>query len=165
MSKGIDKPIDACVLNLLAKLYPSNTRQFLGRVFREQSNGKIKPIYYTSSDQYIDCLKNDSIDAQCFFDLQPITKFNSSVLECEIWSLWMLNLTALYPTLTRTEATEQAQYDIGRLLDHPSFEITRIVRDFEGFKGYDFSDINVSSFSPHYLLRFDLKLFYSNNNC
>lgn len=165
MSKGADKAIDACISNLLSKLYKANTRQFLGRVFREQSNGKIKPIYYTSNDQYIDCLKNSSVDAQCFFDLQPITKFDGGISECEIWCCWMLNLTALYPSLTITEATEQAQYDIGRLLTHPSFEITRIVRDFEGFKGYDFSDINISSLSPHYLLRFDLKLFYPNMNC
>jgi hypothetical protein len=40
----------------------------------------------------------------------------------------MLDLLALYPTLTRTEATEQAHIDILTYLDHPSFTIKKIVR-------------------------------------
>ena len=164
MSKGIDIPIDALLADFTAYLWNSNVRAFYGRVFRNERDGKISPEIWLSADKYIDVLKDVSKDAQCFFDVQPNTTMDSDVCTASVWLCFMVNLTKLFPSLIRTEATEKAQEDVISLIMSSQFTIDKngLIPGFTGFKDYYWDDASKADMSPHYLFRFNLQTIYTN---
>jgi len=161
MSIGIDILIDACVTNMTAKLWKAYSPSFKGRIFRNEVNGKIKPEYYVSANEYQEVLTNDTLSATCFFDVLPTHKYlGGQDFEAEMRACFMLNLATLYSTYTRTEATEAAKYDILKYLQ--DFDVIQAITGYEGFKDYDFTYASAKGdMSPYYLIRFDLKVNYS----
>jgi len=170
MSKGIDISIDQLLTDFNAYLWTNKVRSFYGRVFRNErfEIGKISPeVYISANEPAREVLKEYKYDAQCFFDVQPNETINTYIHSVDIWLCFMVNLQAIYPLLTRTEATERIQTDVEQLLINSNFTITGMVRGFEGFKGYDFGSVAYAraDMSPHYLFRFNLKSTYINSNC
>ncbi|HEY5590684.1 MAG TPA: hypothetical protein VIK55_06660 [Paludibacter sp.] len=167
MSKGIDIPIDALLADLNTYLWTANIRSFYGRVFRnvKADSSKVCPEIWTVGNKYIDVLKDSSKDAQCFFDVQPSPANSKDIFTSDVWLCLMLNLTNLYPSLSRMEATDQVQRDVMDLLMSSQFEITGMT-GAEGFTGYDWGeDTNVqvkADMSPHYLLKYTLQVTYIN---
>jgi hypothetical protein len=163
MSKGIDISIDALVADFTAYLWTSNIRSFYGRVFRNERNGRISPEVWVTPNKYVEVLKDTAKDAQCFFDVQPSVPMVADICEADIWLCFMVNLQKLYPTLTRTEATEQAHADVLDLIMSSEFTVdkTGLIPGFTGFKDYDWDEA-AANMSPHYMFRFNLNKIYSN---
>lgn len=169
MSKGIDISINQLLTDFQTYLWTDKTRSYYGRVFRNErfEVSKISPEIWITPDNYIEVLKDYSKDAQCFFDVQPNETVNTYIHSSEIWLCFMVNLKAIYPNLTRTEATERVQTDVEQLLINSNFTITGMVRGFEGFRNYDFGENPQykADMSPHYLFKFNLRSTYINSNC
>jgi len=172
MSKGIDVHIDALVTEFNSNLWIGKVNSFFGRVFRNERfegfQSTISPEIWTSTTEYIEVLKNDRKDAQCFFDVQPIDSVEGgNVHNSTVWICFLVNLQKLYPSLTRTEATEEAHREAQQIIVNSPFEITGLLRGFEGFTGYDWGKDKQfhADKSPHYLFRFDTTLEYVNSNC
>lgn len=170
MSKGIDIPIDYLLANFTASLWTTKTRGFYGRVFRNERFGsftsKVSPeVYVSASEPAKEVLKDDTKDAQCFFDVQPTETVIGDVHTANVLVCFMVNLLTVYPSLTRTEATEQVMRDVEQLILSSDFDITGTVRGFTGFAGYDWGDEAVQAktdMHPHYLFRFDTTVNYVN---
>ncbi len=170
MSKGIDIKIDELLADMNANLWTSNVRGFNGRVFRNErfGTGKVSPEVWLSPNSYIEVLKDNSKDAQCFFDVQPNIEINTDIHTADVWLCFMVNLAKVYPTLTRTEATEQVQKDVKDLILNSSFRITGLITGYQGFTGYDWGEDSAQTkadMSPHYLFRYNLTLTYVNSSC
>lgn len=171
MSKGIDIPIDTLVSDFTANLWTGKVNSFYGRVFRNERNGSnVRPeVWLAGTDKYINVLKDISKDAQCFFDVQPNTTIVSDIYTSDVWLCFMVNLYALYPSLTRTEATQQVHEDVKDLIMMSQFNINGLVTGIEGFNGYEWGEENTnqerSDMSPHYLFRYNLSITYINSNC
>jgi len=167
---GIDKHINMAVEDLNANLWFGKNTSFYGRCFRNEKRGQIgtviKPELYTSANDYVDVLLDDTKGGQCFFDVQPTNPSDENgIYSSETWACFMVNLTTVYPTLNRTEATEQAHTDAEEILNN-HFPITGLVRGFEGFKGYDWGADHQAhvDMQPYYLFRFNLTIKYNNSN-
>lgn len=165
MSKGIDIPIDALITDFTNSLWIGNICQFYGRVYRnEVKDGyrtQIQPIYYINHDG-IDVLKDDRKDAQCFVDVMPIRKFTGDVIEAEVRVLFMVNMAALYPLLSRSDAIEQVMADVKNELLASEFEITQMVSSYEAFSDYKWEEQSDADTKDDHVFRFDLKLIYIN---
>jgi len=170
MSKGIDISIDSLFADFTANLWTDKVRSFYGRVFRNErfEIGKISPeVYISANEPAREVLKEYKYDAQCFFDVQPNIAINFDIHTAEVWVCFMVNLQAIYPSLTRTEATEQVHKDVKDLILMSQFNISGLVTGFQGFNGYDFGDVAYaySDMHPHYLFRFNLNITYVNSSC
>jgi hypothetical protein len=169
MSKGIDISINQLLTDFTARLWTNKVRSFYGRVFRNErfEIGKISPEIWITPNNHIEVLKDNSKDAQCFFDVQPNETVNVNIHTATVWLCFMVNLSKIHPELTRTEATERIQTDVEHLLIDSNFKIEGMVRGYEGFKGYDFGkDAQaLADVSPNYLFRFNLSCTYINSNC
>lgn len=172
MSKGIDIAIDKLVQNFNDNLWVGKNNSFYGRVFRnerfENFSSKIAPEIWKNGKDYVEVLKNDNFDGQCFFDVQPNIAINGNVYTAEVWLCFMLNLQSVYPAIPRTEATEEAHRDTSDIIVYTEFEMNGLVTGFQGFTGYDWGD-NAdqarSDMSPNYLFRYNLNLTYVNKKC
>jgi hypothetical protein len=166
MSKGIDTPINELIDLFLTNLWTSKTRQFYGRIFRNEKRMgfiiKIQPLYYVGTEA-VDPLKDDRKDAQCFVDVMPDRKMFADVIEAECRILFMVNLLALYPSLTHTEAVEQVMADVKRQIMLSEFETIQMVSGYEAFNDYHWSEDALSDLQNHHLFRFDLLLTYIND--
>lgn len=168
MSKGIDIPIDDLILLFNTYLWTTKVRSFYGRIFRNEiPNGygvKIQPLYYGAvGSEPIEVLKDDRKDAQCFVDVMPNRKMNTDVIEAECRVCFMVNLTAIYPTLTRTEAIETVMNDVKNYIMASQFEFIQLVSGYEAFKDYQWNEDVISDMSGNHLFRFDLKTIYLND--
>jgi len=169
MSKGIDIPIDALLAYFNTYLWVGKVNSFYGRVFRNIKNdqSKICPeILLTGTNTYIDVLKDSSKDAQCFFDAQPQSPNAKDIFTSDVWLCFMVNLSKLYPLLSRSEAQDQVQRDVIDLLMSGQFEITGF-SGYEGFTGYDWGEDQTiqakADMSPHYLFKYTLQATYINS--
>lgn len=165
MSIGIDIHIDALVGDFNSLLWPTvSNRSFYGRVFRNERNDSISPEIWTTPHNYIEVLKDYKYNAQCFFDRQPDISVNSNVQQATVWVCFMVNLQAIYPNLTRTEATEQVHFDVKEILETRPFQIQNLVTGFTGFESYDWGNDGQAraDMSPHYLFRFTTLIDYTN---
>ena len=167
MSRGVDIPINDLLRLFNTYLWTSNVRSFRGRIFRNEKefgfNVKIQPLYYdTVGSEPIEVLKDDNKDAQCFFDVMPTKKMFDTIKEAECHICFMVNLTSLYPLLTRTEATEQVIEDAENLIKRSQFEFIQLVTGYESFNDYQWNESALSDLSSNFLFRFDLKLTYNN---
>jgi hypothetical protein len=168
MSKGIDIPIDELFSLFNANLWVGKQTAFNGRAFRNErfENGKISPEIWISPNDYIEVLKDNTKDAQCFFDVQPDIDITKDVHRAKVWLCVMVNLAAVYPSMTRTEATEQVHSDVKRLVLNSQFEIDGLMTGFAGFETYDWGQNdaqNLVNMSPHYLFRYNLIVTYTNS--
>lgn len=163
MSKGIDIPIDNLVTTFNSDLWQGKTNAFYGRVFRNERNNLISPEIWITPNDYIEVLKDDSKDGQCFFDVQPNITMSGDIKNATVWICFMLNLATVYPTLTRTEATQQAHLDTMNLILGSEFLITELVTGITGFTDYDFGDVPQAKvdMSPHYLFKFITNIYYT----
>ena len=109
-------------------------------------------------------MKDYNKDAQCFFDRQPDIPFESGTQNAVVWICFMLDLSKVYPTLTRTEATEQAHFDTHKLIENSPFEITGLITGITGFSDYDWKDSPQAraDMSPNYLFRYTTEIEYVN---
>ncbi len=164
MSKGIDIPIDALITQLTAGLWTTNNCQFYGRVFRNEFNGKIQPLYYISAEESVDPLKDDRKDAQCFVDVMPVRKMYADVIEAEVRLLFMVNLSALYPGLSRTESIEQVMQDVTAELMQSQFDLIQMVSGYTAFDDYIWKEDTSTDVGLDHVFRFDLKLTYCNTD-
>jgi len=167
MSKGIDIAIDDLLADFNAYLWTSNVRSFYGRVFRNERFGKLAPEIWITPDSYVEVLKDTSKDAQCFFDVQPNIPMKADICTADVWLCFMVNLAKLYPTLTRSEATEQVHEDVLELILSSQFTVDSngLIQGFAGFKDYDWGEDDAQTkadMSPHYLFRFNLQTIYTN---
>lgn len=174
MSKGIDIPIDSLRQMFQTYLWKGKNRSFYGRVFRNERfapfGSKVSPeVYISANEPAKEVLTDYRFDAQCFFDVQPNDTVNTHIHTSDVWLCFMVNLQALYPDLTRTEATEKVCVDIEKLLIQSDFVYEGLVRGYQGFTGYDWGEDRTSQaradMSPHYLMRFNLRVSYSISNC
>lgn len=168
MSKGIDIPIDNLVSDFTANLWTTKSRSFYGRVFRNERNGSVSPEIWITPNTYKEVLKDKRFDAQCFFDVQPNEPITDSLVHAStVWCCFMVNLATVYPTLTRTEATEKAHVEVEEIIHDNRIQIDGLIRGIEGFTGYDFGENSQAKadMSPHYLFRFNLRINYETNNC
>ena len=171
MINALDKQINDIVTLFTANLWPSNVRQFYGRIFRNEVNYgfsvKVQPLYYSDqvNAEAIDVLKNDLVDAQCFFDVLPNAINRGGIIEQDVRLMWMVDLSKLYPTLSRNEATETFYNDVEEWIYNTNFELNGYVQGATGFKDYQWSEDALCDLQNNYLFRFDLKLFYVNNIC
>jgi len=161
MSKGIDIPIDNLIADFTSYLWTTKTRQFYGRIFRNSRNGKIQPVYY-SGNQGIDVLKDSKKDAQCFADATDDRKMFSDIVEAEVRILFMVNLSTLYPSLSRPDAIEQVMEDVVTVLMLSQFNLVKMVSGEDSFSDYKWSEDALSDLQSHHLFRFDLKTVYTN---
>jgi hypothetical protein len=166
MSKGIDIPINKLLGDIAAYLWNGKTNSFFGRVFRNERGDSISPEIWINTTKYIEVLKDTEFDGQCFFDVQPTDSVDSNVHNATVWICFMVDLNKVYPLLTRTEATEQAHIDTQSIIIDSMFEITGLIRGFDGFSTYDWGSEGQAraDMSPHYLFRFNTSLEY-NINC
>ena len=168
---ALDKQINDLIALFTARLWTSNVRQFYGRIFRNEVNYgytvKVQPLYYSNqiNAEAIEVLKNDLVDAQCFFDVLPNSKNINGLIEQDIRLMWMVDLLKLYPALSRNEATETFYNDVEEWISNTNFELIGSVQGAQGFKDYQWSEDALSDLQNNYLFRFDLKLFYINNIC
>lgn len=171
MINALDKQINDLIALFTARLWISNVRQFYGRIFRNEVSYeysvKVQPLYYSSqvNAEAIEVLKNDLVDAQCFFDVLPNSTIKNGLIEQDVRLMWMVDLLKLYPTLSRNEATETFYNDVEELINNTNFELIGSVQGAQGFKDYQWSEDALSDLQNNYLFRFDLKLFYINNIC
>jgi len=167
MSKGIDIPIDALLADFTSYLWTDKVHSFYGRISRnvKSESSKVCPEIWLSGNKYIDVLKDSSKDAQCFFDVQPGPANSKDVFTADVWLCFMVNLSKLYPSLSRPEAQDQVQRDIINLIMSSPFEITGMT-GAEGFTGYDWGEdtkVQVKAdMSPNYLLKYILQVTYIN---
>ena len=166
MSKGIDIPIDELLGYFNTYLWVGKVNSFYGRIQRNNINGKVYPqVLITGTNSYKEVLKDSSKDAQCFFDVQPEPANAKDILTSDVWLCFMVNLSKLYPLLTRSEAQDQVQRDIINLIMSSPFEITGMT-GAEGFTGYDWGEdtkVQVKAdMSPNYLLKYILQVTYIN---
>lgn len=166
MSIGIDRQIDDLLSVFNSHLWAGKDNAFYGRVFRNErgEDNLISPEVWLSPDHYIEVLKDYSKDGQCFFDVQPTIPIEAFISDAVVWICFMVNLAEVYPTLTRTEATEQAHRDTIRLIDSSPFEVTELITGITGFSDYDWKDSPQAKadMSPHYLFRFTTSINYVN---
>lgn len=162
MSKGIDIPIDALIDQLNSGLWIGNNNQFYGRVFRNKIHQGIQVIYYDGIEG-LDPLKNDFKDAQCFVDVLPERKANADIFEAECRIVFMVNLSAIYPSLNRSEAIESVMTDVVNELMSSQFELTRVISGAEALEDYVFADDTSIDISSDHAFRFDTKLIYTNS--
>ena len=170
MSIGIDTYINNLVEEL-DTLWSSNTKEFNGRVYRNlKENGRVSPqIFNDTYKKYVEVLGEDTIDAQCFFDLQP--KSNSvgfKMYESDLRLVFMVNVDELCPGTDRLEAIEQIIQDIESIIGNSEFEVSGLVRGYDAIKDYDwenFESVARANMHPYYCFRFELKLIYQNLNC
>lgn len=162
MSKGIDIPIDALITQLTAGLWTTNNCQFYGRVFRNEFNGKIQPLYYISAEESVDPLKDDRKDAQCFVDVMPTRKMFVDVIEAEVRLLFMVSVSALYPGVSRTEGIEQIMKDVISEILQSQFEIVQMVSGYTAFNDYVWREDTSTDIGLDHVFRFDLKINYIN---
>ena len=150
-----------------AHLWPTAVKQFTGRIFRteimEGFQVKIMPLkHIAGSKNYEDVLKDDRLNAQCFFDLMPEIVYTGRVGEYKLRCVFFVNLEALYPALSRTEATMQAQIDTEKVLSSYVFTLERFVLGVTAVKDYVFKDATISDMQPHFIYRVDLKILLTN---
>jgi len=167
MSKGIDIPIDELLGYFNTYLWVGKVNSFYGRIQRNNINGKVYPqVLITGTNSYKEVLKDSSKDAQCFFDVQPEPANAKDILTSDVWLCFMVNLSKLYPLLTRSEAQDQVQRDVIELLMSGQFEITGF-SGYEGFTGYDWGEDQTiqakADMSPHYLFKYTLQATYINS--
>lgn len=169
MSKGIDIPIDALLADFTTYLWTDKVRSFYGHAFRNVKEGQSKvcpEIHLAGTDKYIDVLKDSSKDAQCFFDVQPGPGNSKDIFTADVWLCFMVNLSKLYPSLSRAEATDQVQRDVIDLLMSSQFEITGLT-GAEGFAAYDWGNDESyqvkADMSPNYLFKYILQNTYINS--
>lgn len=170
MSKGIDREIDNLVSAFNSYLWSdySDYTSFYGRVFRNQrgEGSNIVPEIHNglNRNDYTEVLKNYNKYGQCFFDVQPTIPISSNIGTATVWICFMLDLQKIYPTLTRTEATQQAHDDTMEIIEDSPFEITELVTGFDGFTGYEWDESGFAKadMSPHYLFRFTTQIEFIN---
>lgn len=168
MSKGIDIPIDALLADFTSYLWTDKVHSFYGRISRnvKSESSKVCPEIWLSGNKYIDVLKDSSKDAQCFFDAQPQSPNAKDIFTSDVWLCFMVNLSKLYPLLSRSEAQDQVQRDVIDLLMSGQFEITGF-SGYEGFTGYDWGEDQTiqakADMSPHYLFKYTLQATYINS--
>lgn len=163
MSTGIDIPIDALVNLLDSSLWISNSKQMLGRVYRNEipGNSGIQPLYY-SGGEAIDVLKNDNYDAQCFVDVMPERNMYADAIEANVRLMFMVDLLTLYPSYSRSESIEQVMGDVVNVLMSSQVEVVKMVSGYESFSDYKWKEDALTDLQNHHLFRFDLKLIYQN---
>ena len=167
MSKGIDIPIDELVGYFNTYLWTDKVRSFYGRVFRTERDGKISPeVQIAGTEKYVKVLKDTAKHAQCFFDVQPNPINSKDIYTADIWLCMMVNLSKLYPSLSRAEAQDQVQRDVMDLLMSSQFEVTGITGG-EGFTGYDWGEDSTAQakadMSPNYLFKYILQTTFINS--
>ena len=169
MSKGIDIPIDALLADFNTYLWTSKVRSFYGRVFRNIKNDQSKvcpEVLITGTNSYTEVLKDSSKDAQCFFDVQPSPANAKDIYTSDVWLCLMVNLSKLYPLLSRADAQDQVQRDVMDLLMSSQFEITGFT-GYEGFTGYDWGEDSTAQakadMSPSYLFKYILQTTFINS--
>lgn len=161
---NIDTIIADTLTDLNARLWASNTKLYSGRIFRNFVNESgIIPTVTTANDKYVEVLKDKRYDVQCFFDVLPNGEMIGTMEKNVIRAMFMVNLTALYPTSTRAEATELAKKEVFNLLSCNFDQVTGFISGRTSFADYDFVGKELADMSPHFLFRFDLISF--NTNC
>lgn len=167
MSKGVDILIDATIVDFTARLWIGKINSFYGRIFRNEvltdSGLKIVPEVSIDGKSYVEVLKDDRKDAQCFFDVLPEGDMVGAMEKNTIRAMFMVNLVALYPTLTRNEATETAKKEVFDILSGNFDSISGFISGRTAFSDYYFPGLDLADMSPHFLFRFDCISY--NTNC
>lgn len=164
---NIDTIITDAINTFTGRLWSTNINAFYGRIFRNENNdnisAKIKPLIATANNEYIDVLKDTSKDAICFFDVLPNIEMTGWMEKNTIRIMFMVNLSKLYPTYTRIQATEAAKKAVYNILSCVFDKVDSCVTGYTSFSDYEWNEAVVSDMSPHYLFRYDCTSF--NTNC
>lgn len=163
--------IDAIILEatglFTSRLWTTKNNSFYGRIFRNENekniSAKILPLVATTNDKYIDVLKDTSKDAQCFFDVLPNVEMIGWMEKNTVRVMFMVNLSKLYPTYTRIQATEAAKKEVYNILSSVFDKVDSCVTGYTAFSDYQWIEADGSDVSPHYLFRYDCISF--NTNC
>lgn len=159
---SIDVSIDRLKAKFTSDLWNTKSPTFFGRVFRNERNGDVIPERYISDNEYQDVLLRDYISALGFFDVQPNEKYEGYFVS-DVWICFSVNLTKLYPSLSRTEATETVHNDVLKLINRiGGWKVTGLVRGLPAFS--DYSRVKDSdNLHPNYLFRFNTQVKYPIN--
>jgi hypothetical protein len=160
MSKGIDIPIDECVTLFTSRLWTKTTRQFYGRIFRNEIEpGRIVPEYYASANEYTEVLFDDTKAAMCFFDAIQPEPMTGMMYKYNVRCCVMVNLTTIYPDYSRNEASQRAKNDIHNILTSRFDEVSAAFTGYQAFKDYDWERLAPSDMHPYFLFRFDCSYY------
>lgn len=161
---GIDKPIERLRLLFESNLWVANKSIFYGRCFRNERNGGLIPEINTNNE-YREVLLQDFNDSTVFFDVDPVreviglTDINASV---DIY--FAVDLTNLYPLLTRNEATETAYKDVVKYINGSDFDFQGLKTGFDSYDTWDYDEASRDNMQSYHLFKINTKLIY-NLNC
>lgn len=155
---GIDQIIENINESLTSFLWTDKNFTKYGRVFRNvRDDQNDVPEYYVGNGEYIDTLLDDTKDAVCFYDVQST---EDEFQYANVWICFAANLRKLYPSVTE-RATEHAHRDAFLALTKSSIDPETLVRGFEAFSTYGFTDQNRMDMEPYYLFRFEFTAEYN----
>ena len=164
MSKGIDIVINNMVTYFTANLWTSidsGDKDYFGRIFRNTRNEQIIPERFVLGE-YSDTLLNDRRAVTCFFDVLPEEEYNFGFTS-EVWILFSVNLTKLYPSITTERATEYVHEDVIKKIKRVAgWKVTGLVRGLPAFDAYGFIKPG-HNLHPFYLFRINCNVKYPLN--
>lgn len=163
--KGIDVPIEILRIMFESKLWIGKKNNFYGRCFRNVTRGKLKPEIAITFNDYREVLLQDFSNSTVFFDVDPNrTILGNSDVESEVNIYFAVDLKALYPTLSRNEATETAYSDVSKIINASPFSINGIITGFESYELWDYYRDFIDDLSNYHLFRINTTIIY-NLNC
>lgn len=164
MAKGIDIQIDNLKTRFTNNLWTSinsSDKDWFGRVFRNIRNDEVIPERFVSGE-YKDTLLNDKKTVTCFVDVLPEETYEF-MFDSEVWVLFAINLSKLYPTVTTERATEYAHEDVIKQIKRVGgWSVTGLVRGLPAFETYGFVK-PADNLHPFYLFRINCNVKYPLN--
>ncbi len=160
--KGIDAPIQAL------QTYLSNNLSWLthsfGRVVKnETKKGTFLPEVYTGSNEYLQMLPDDNVNAMCFFDVDNHVDFDNRNSDANINIVFYINLSKCFTTLTH-RADENAIVDIldTFISGRKGWEITGIKKVAkEIFSAYNYEQSWLDDLQPYFVCSIECTLNFT----
>jgi|WetSurMetagenome_2_1015567.scaffolds.fasta_scaffold32010_4 hypothetical protein len=165
--KGIDTHIQKMQTYLYTELksaWSVSDAEFdmFGRAYRNQTKDLYFPEIYVSNGEYKELYWDDTKKAMAFWAVKSSRSVNKTLVEAEIFLIFMLNLSKLKGTVERKD--EETRMDVEKLclysyngLNLIGFETEneRVFADYSGWKKNKFHDTH-----PYHCFRLNFKIYY-----
>jgi len=162
---GVDIPIERLRLSFESNLWNGKNNKFFGRCFRNERNDDLIPEVIVSGNEYQEVLLQDFNDSTVFFDVEPERESTSNTrVDAKIGIYFAVDLSALYPSLSRNDATETAYNDVINLINLAGFDVKSIISGFESYATWGYDEASRDSMSSYHLFKINTLVNY-NLNC
>jgi len=162
---GVDAPIERLRLLFVGNLWSGKNNSFNGRCFRNEQDGKLIPEIKITGNDYEEVLLQDFNDSTVFFDVEPTRESNGKDnLKANINIYFAVDLSKLYPSLDRNEATETAYRDVIDQINIGGFNFTSLSTGFESYDTWNYDESAEDNMSSYHLFRINTTIDY-NLNC